>query len=84
MGQLKATENWWNSKTLLASLRFEISLITSGHYEFIISSKNKQILVVEGHEFYVKRVNRLPGKDQNIKARSAAFQHLHKIANLFK
>ena len=27
-------------------------------FEFTISSKNKEILVVEGHEFYVKRLNK--------------------------
>ena len=30
----------------------------SADFEFTISSKNKEILVVEGHEFYVKRTNK--------------------------
>ena len=38
-------------------LHFEFSMITAD-FEFSISSKNKEILVVEGHEFYVKRLNK--------------------------
>ena len=47
----------WNSRTFQVLLHFEFSMITA-EFEFTISSKNKEILVVEGHEFQVKRLNK--------------------------
>ena len=46
-------------------------------FEFAISSKNKEILVVEGHEFYVKRLNKFTtawncSKYQSYKCRVSA------------
>ena len=46
--------------------------------EFTISSKNKEILVVEGHEFYVKRINKFTtawncSEYQSDKCRVSAF-----------
>ena len=51
----------------------------------MITAKNKEILFVEGLEFYVKRKISLPlpGIVRNIKAISAAFPLLHKMTNLF-
>ena len=54
-------------------------------FEFTISSKNKKILVVEGHEFYIKRLNMFTtawncSKYQSYKCRvSALIQDDHLI-----
>ena len=66
----------WNSRTFLVLLHFEFSMITAD-FEFTISSKNKKILVVEGHEFYVKRLNKFTtawncSKYQSYKCRVSA------------
>ena len=66
----------WNSRTFLVLLHFEFSMITSD-FEFTISSKNKEILVVEGHEIYVKRLNKFTtawncSKYQSYKCRVSA------------
>ena len=65
-----------NSRTFLVLLHFEFSMITA-NFEFTISSKNKEILVVEGHEFYVKRLNKFTtawncSKYQSYKCRVSA------------
>ena len=41
--------------SLNVSLRFEISMITAD-FELTFSSKNQEMFV-DGHEFYVKRLN---------------------------
>ena len=66
----------WNSRTFLVLLHFEFNTITAD-FEFTISSKNKEILVVEGHEFYVKRLNKFTtawncSKYQSYKCRVSA------------
>ena len=58
-------------------MNFEFSMITAD-YEFTISSKNKEILVAEGHEFYVKRTNKFTtawncSKYQSYKCHVSAF-----------
>ena len=71
----------WQSGTFLVSLPSQTLRITAD-FEFNISTKNKEKLVVEGHEFYFKRKISLPQPKiaQKIKATSAASPHLHKIA----
>ena len=70
-------KNEWNSRTFLVSLHFEFSMITDD-FEITISSKNKEILIVEGHECYVKRINKFTtawncSKYQSYKCRVSAF-----------
>ena len=65
-------------RKFLVSLHSEISMITTD-FELTISTKNKEILVVEAHEFYVKRVNKLTtacscSKSQSYKCRVSAFK----------
>ena len=53
-GIQKQLKSGWNFRALLVSLLFENSMITAD-FEFTVSSKNKEILVIEGQELYVKR-----------------------------
>ena len=74
MGQLKAIEKRMEHHFLF--IEFEISMITPD-FEIIISKKAK-ILVVEGHEFYIKRTNKFTtacncSKYQSYKCRVSAF-----------
>ena len=76
MGQLKAIEKRVELRTFL-SLLFEISIINDD-FEFTSSSKNKEMLVVEGHKFYVKRINNfttawIGSKYQSYKCRVSTF-----------
>ena len=67
-------------KHFLFFLHFEFSMIAAD-FEFTISSKkNKEILVVEGHEFNVKRLNKFTtawncSKYQSYKCRVSALTH---------